>query len=135
MLRCGAPASGMGRRSRCIHCRKCRIKTGRTRFDLPVQYRALQTPARIPFHRGASEEQLRQGAENRVAQAPIILRTMSRRQVILIADDSEDIRNLLGVMLKKQYDIKYAVNSDETLTSADTDPLPDLILLDVDMPS
>jgi len=60
---------------------------------------------------------------------------MSRRQVILIADDSEDIRNLLGVMLKKNYDIKYAVNSDETLASADTDPLPDLILLDVDMPS
>jgi putative two-component system response regulator len=60
---------------------------------------------------------------------------MSRRPVILIADDSEDIRNLLGVMLKKNYDIKYAVNSDETLASADTDPLPDLILLDVEMPS
>jgi len=42
---------------------------------------------------------------------------MSRRQVILIADDSEDIRNLLGVMLKKNYDIKYAVNSDETLSA------------------
>ena len=36
---------------------------------------------------------------------------MSRRQVILVADDSEDIRNLLGVMLKKNYDIKYAVKS------------------------
>jgi putative two-component system response regulator len=60
---------------------------------------------------------------------------MSRRPVILVADDSEDIRNLFGVMLKKDYDVKYAVNSDQTLASADTDPLPDLILLDVDMPS
>jgi putative two-component system response regulator len=60
---------------------------------------------------------------------------MSRRQVILVADDSEDIRNLLGVMLKKSYDVKFAVNSDETLASADTEPLPDLILLDIDMPS
>ena len=60
---------------------------------------------------------------------------MTRRQLILVADDSEDIRNLFGVMLKKNYDVKFAVNSDETLAAADTDPLPDLILLDVDMPS
>jgi putative two-component system response regulator len=60
---------------------------------------------------------------------------MSRRPVILVADDSDDIRKLFGVMLKKDYDVKFAVNSDETLAAADTDPLPDLILLDVDMPS
>jgi putative two-component system response regulator len=60
---------------------------------------------------------------------------MTRRPVILVADDSQDIRNLFGVMLKKDYDVKFAANSDETLASADTDPLPDLILLDVDMPS
>ncbi len=59
---------------------------------------------------------------------------MSRRPVILVADDSEDIRNLFGIMLKKNYDVKFAVNSDETLAAADTDPLPDLILLDVEMP-
>jgi len=60
---------------------------------------------------------------------------MSRRPVILVADDSEDIRNLFGVMLKNHYDVKYAKTSDETLAAADTEPLPDLILLDVDMPS
>ena len=59
---------------------------------------------------------------------------MSRRPVILVADDSQDIRNLFGVLLKKHYDVKFAANSDETLASADTDPLPDLILLDVEMP-
>ena len=59
---------------------------------------------------------------------------MERRPVILVADDSEDIRNLFGVMLKKNYEVKFAVNSDETLAGADTDPLPDLILLDIEMP-
>lgn len=59
---------------------------------------------------------------------------MSHRPVILVADDSEDIRNLFGVMLKRHYDVKFATNSDETLTAADTEPLPDLILLDVEMP-
>ena len=59
---------------------------------------------------------------------------MDRRPVILVADDSEDIRNLFGVMLKKNYDLKFAVNSDETLAAADSDPLPDLILLDIEMP-
>jgi putative two-component system response regulator len=59
---------------------------------------------------------------------------MSRRPVILVADDSEDIRNLFGAMLKKNYDVKFAANSDQTLAAADTDPLPDLILLDVEMP-
>jgi len=60
---------------------------------------------------------------------------MAQRPVILVADDSEDIRNLLGVMLKRQYEVKFAVNSDEALAAADTDPLPDLILLDVEMPT
>jgi putative two-component system response regulator len=60
---------------------------------------------------------------------------MSRRPVILVADDSEDIRNLFGVMLQKHYEVKFATNSDEALHAADTEPLPDLILLDVEMPS
>ena len=59
---------------------------------------------------------------------------MSRRPLILVADDSEDIRNLFEVMLKAKYDLKFASNSDETLVEADTDPLPDLILLDVEIP-
>ena len=59
---------------------------------------------------------------------------MSSRPLILVADDSEDIRNLFGVMLKAKYDVRYAADSDETLAGADTEPLPDLILLDVEMP-
>jgi len=60
---------------------------------------------------------------------------MERRPVILVADDSEDIRNLFEVLLKKNYDVKFAVNSDETFAAADSEPLPDLILLDIEMPS
>ena len=37
---------------------------------------------------------------------------MSHRPLILVADDSEDIRNLFGVMLKSNYDVRFAVNSD-----------------------
>ena len=59
---------------------------------------------------------------------------MSQRPLILVADDSEDIRNLFEVMLKRNYDVKFAANSDQTLAGADTEPLPDLILLDVEMP-
>jgi len=59
---------------------------------------------------------------------------MERRPLILVADDSEDIRNLFGMMLKTNYEVRFATNSDETLAGADTEPLPDLILLDVEMP-
>jgi len=60
---------------------------------------------------------------------------MDRRPIVLVADDSEDIRNLFGALLQKDYDVRFAANSDETQAGADTDPLPDLILLDVEMPS
>ena len=56
------------------------------------------------------------------------------KPVILVADDAEDIRNLFGVLLKKDYEVKFAETGDQTLAQADTDPLPDLILLDVELP-
>ncbi len=59
---------------------------------------------------------------------------MDRRPLILVADDSEDIRNLFDAMLKPKYDLKFAENGAQTLAQADTEPLPDLILLDVQMP-
>jgi len=59
---------------------------------------------------------------------------MERRPIILVADDSEDFRNLFGNMLKNNYGVRFATNSVETLAEADTEPRPDLILLDVEMP-
>lgn len=59
---------------------------------------------------------------------------MARRPVILVADDAEDIRNLLGELLAKDYDVKSAATGHEALLAADTEPLPDLILLDIELP-
>jgi putative two-component system response regulator len=56
------------------------------------------------------------------------------KPVILVADDAEDIRNLFGVLLKKDYEVKFAETGDQTLAQADTEPLPDLILLDIELP-
>jgi putative two-component system response regulator len=58
-----------------------------------------------------------------------------RRPVVLVVDDVEDIRNLFRVALSKQYTVKLAANGEQALLAADTEPLPDLILLDVDMPA
>jgi putative two-component system response regulator len=57
-----------------------------------------------------------------------------RRPVILVADDSEDMRNLFQVMLKSKYELKFAETGVQALALADTEPIPDLILLDVEMP-
>lgn len=59
---------------------------------------------------------------------------MARRPVILVADDAEEIRGLLGALLAKDYEVKFASSGEETLLAADTEPLPDLILLDIGLP-
>jgi len=59
---------------------------------------------------------------------------MNQRPVILVADDAEDIRGLFGVWLKKDYEVKYAASGAQALAQADTEPLPDLILLDIELP-
>jgi putative two-component system response regulator len=58
----------------------------------------------------------------------------SRRPLILVADDDEEIRSLFAAMLKANHDLKFAADGAEALAQADTEPLPDLILLDVQMP-
>jgi len=59
---------------------------------------------------------------------------MERRPLILVADDDADIRNLFKVMLKPKYDLKFAVDGGSALAEANTEPLPDLILLDINLP-
>ena len=58
-----------------------------------------------------------------------------KRATILVVDDSEDVRMLFQTALKADYDIKLAKNGGEALLQADSEPLPDLILLDVQMPA
>jgi putative two-component system response regulator len=57
-----------------------------------------------------------------------------KRPVILVADDSEDMRNLFQAMLKAKYELKFAETGTKALALADMEPIPDLVLLDVEMP-
>lgn len=56
------------------------------------------------------------------------------RALILVVDDSEDIRNLLAATLQNRYEVKLAASGKEALRLADAAPRPDLILLDIQMP-
>src|SRR5687768_18358384 len=54
---------------------------------------------------------------------------------ILIAEDYDDNRELLRLLLAgANYDVREARNGQECLTMATTDPLPDLIMVDLSMP-
>jgi putative two-component system response regulator len=57
-----------------------------------------------------------------------------RRPLVLVVDDSDDIRALLGTLLKRRYDVRLAANGDEAIAAAGKLPHPDLVLLDVEMP-
>lgn len=54
---------------------------------------------------------------------------------ILVADDEQDIRNLVRIILEKNgFQVSLAANGAEALQKAESE-LPDLILLDVVMPA
>jgi CheY-like chemotaxis protein len=59
----------------------------------------------------------------------------SNKKKIFTIDDDQEIQNLLKVYLKKSYDLEQATNGAEAFDMLEkmTD-LPDLILLDVEMP-
>ncbi|MGA8006129.1 MAG: HD domain-containing phosphohydrolase [Burkholderiales bacterium] len=69
-----------------------------------------------------------------MADAPTKTDGAARRPLILVADDSEDIRNLFQAMLKPRYELRLANNGNTALAAAALAPAPDLILLDVEMP-
>ncbi len=56
------------------------------------------------------------------------------RAVVLVVDDAEDLRLLIGKVLGTEYQVKLAADGGEALTLAAVAPQPDLILLDVEMP-
>lgn len=55
---------------------------------------------------------------------------------ILAVDDDSDIQKLLKVFLKNKYELESSMNGAEALARLqdETRPLPDLILLDMEMP-
>lgn len=59
---------------------------------------------------------------------------MEEKSVILIVDDQPVNIKTLGSILKDLYRIKVATNGNDALKFALTEPKPDLILLDIEMP-
>lgn len=59
---------------------------------------------------------------------------MSNKAVVLIVDDVPTNVQALALLLKEEYVIKVATGGARALELASQDPIPDLILLDVQMP-
>ncbi|HWR40694.1 MAG TPA: response regulator [Patescibacteria group bacterium] len=57
-----------------------------------------------------------------------------QRHTVLVIDDAPEILTLLGQLLKNDYLVKVANNGNKGLRIAQSEPQPDLILLDVLMP-
>jgi putative two-component system response regulator len=60
--------------------------------------------------------------------------SQSDRHTILIVDDTPDNLVLMSNLLKETYHVKVANNGERALKMASTEPIPDLILLDIMMP-
>jgi diguanylate cyclase (GGDEF)-like protein len=59
---------------------------------------------------------------------------MNTKAVVLIVDDVPTNVQALALLLKDEYDVKVATGGARALELASQDPVPDLILLDVQMP-
>lgn len=62
------------------------------------------------------------------------MRTTSHRKNILVIDDQKSIRFLLGTMLSKQYEVTTKRDGLEGMAWMTRGNIPDLILLDMQMP-
>ncbi len=57
-----------------------------------------------------------------------------KRKTILVVDDDNSTRVLLSCLLKKQYEVTTRKNGFDGLVWLDFGNLPDIILMDIDMP-
>jgi CheY-like chemotaxis protein len=55
-------------------------------------------------------------------------------QCILVVDDDEDLRDVLGMVFSPIYCVRFAVDGMDGYTKAHDQPRPDLIISDVSMP-
>ncbi len=58
----------------------------------------------------------------------------SRRPIILVADDLAENIDVMAGALGQTYEVRVALNGQDALAGAESDPLPDLVLLDIMMP-
>ena len=54
-----------------------------------------------------------------------------RKNTVLLVDDSPENIDLLGEVLKQNYEIKVALNGEKALKIAGSENQPDIILLDI----
>jgi len=59
---------------------------------------------------------------------------MSEKKTILVVDDTPENIQVLTTVLGPQYKVKAATTGEKALGICATDPIPDLVLLDVVMP-
>jgi PAS domain S-box-containing protein len=62
------------------------------------------------------------------------LQGSAKGQLVLVVDDSPEILSLIHTLLRDTYQVKSANNGKKGLQIAQSDPQPDLILLDIMMP-
>ena len=60
--------------------------------------------------------------------------TEEKKKVVLLVDDTPENIQIVNAILKDTYRIRIATNGPKALDLVHTDPVPDLILLDVLMP-
>ncbi|HZD49459.1 MAG TPA: response regulator, partial [Silvibacterium sp.] len=60
--------------------------------------------------------------------------TEEKKKVVLLVDDTPENIQIVNAILKDTYRIRIATNGPKALDLVRTDPVPDLILLDVLMP-
>ena len=58
----------------------------------------------------------------------------NKKQVILIVDDSREDINILGSLLREEYNLRIAIDGEKALKIVESGNYPDLILLDIMMP-
>nr|WP_320192171.1 two-component system response regulator [uncultured Desulfobacter sp.] len=63
-----------------------------------------------------------------------MIKNETAKETILIVDDTPDNLAVLGELLMPHYQVRVANSGPKALTAAGTEPLPDLILLDIMMP-
>lgn len=62
------------------------------------------------------------------------IKIMSEKPIVLLVDDSATNIQILAACLKDSYHLKVATSGEQCLDLAKVKPLPDLILLDIEMP-
>lgn len=80
------------------------------------------------------EEQLAEGDIMADSQHDATPAGQERAKVILVVDDAKENLTVIGELLESRYRVRLALSGERALKVAQSEPRPDLILLDIVMP-